>query len=146
MPRTNELALQFQLNSMAANKKTRSDDAVTHNALKLHPTKALPFVLECRVLEFLPDCLVALSDTSRSMKALVEGHLCTCSSFSVNPIIEQSEDEVRVLKLVGAHCRRLQTLTLPAWSSLPKLWVSAWLCQLIAANASSFQEMLIYEV
>ena len=131
---------------MAANKKSRSDDAVKNNGLKLHPTKALPFVLECRVLEFLPDCLVALSDTSRSMKALVDAHLINCSSFTTNFKVEQQSDAIRLRELVGKHCRRLQTLTLPEFTPLPKLWLSGWLCQLIVANAASFQELRIEAV
>ena len=62
------------LSTTKTNKKSRVlRRNSTLNGLKLDE-RALPFVIECCVLEFLPDCLVNLTDTSRTMKTLVDDY------------------------------------------------------------------------
>ena len=128
---------------VAAAKRARSAGDVsspsTHNGLKLHATRPLPFALECSVLAFTNESdLIALLDVSHSMRQLVELFFAASS----NLILSLDPRSARLMATASKHARRLQSLALSTeLADRHQLRVNSWLCQLIMLNSVTFQRL-----
>ena len=142
--------LRFNRLPMENAKRSRTASELKHNGLKLHHSKALPFALECRILEFVPAFeLCPLLDASHACCELVEGFLASTAKLRLDyECLEDGTDdptEVRMLNAALKCCKRLQTLELheEVGPCADRVLVSVWAAEIIYKNAATLKDFIL---
>ena len=123
-------------------KRTRTTGKVKHNGLKLHPNQALPFALECKILDFLHALeLAPLLDTSRDCRTLLEGFLGSTSSLVFHRTAKLAI-QMRMMNAALVHCKRLQRMKVTETVGDPsdRMSVAIRACNFTRANSATLQE------